>query len=229
MIAGIDEVLKANLVLVGVRLIGTEDQKANFDKRINVDTIESSPAPGAILNIQSESGPIDLVPKTLTLGRDRIKLDLMPDRTAISIEYPDGDDDLNKLASIARTAIEVSDVGNQVLRAFGFNLEVVYKLTDGEQAGEFIARSMFAPGLFESAGFQIVAGSPKLVLHKNGQLWNIGIEPRFGKADSNKIFATINLHYEYTKGGNGVGLGHSAIHNSLMNVWEEAHAIVEGL
>ena len=228
MIAGVDEVLKANLVLLGLRLVHTASQKSAFDSKVNVDTIESSPIPLPIPipNIQTGVGQIDLAPKKLTLGRDRIALDLMPDRTTVSIDYPTDANDLEKLAKVARTAIEVSDVGNQQLRAFGFNVEVVYKLTDGEQASEFISRNIYAPGLFQDAGFSIIGGSSQLVLVKDGQLWNVTVEPRFGKPDSNKIFTAINLHYDYEKGGTPPSL--AVMTESLVAVWKQAHSLEKG-
>ena len=227
MIDSVDEVLKANLVLVGLRLIRTDDQKAAFDAKIKVDTLVSSPAPGASFNVQSPSGPLDLIPKTLTLGRDRIAIDLMPDRTTISVEYPTGEHDLNRLAEIARIAIDTSDVGNQQLRAFGFNIESVYKLTDGELAGDFISNHIFAPGILHNSGFQTIGGSSKLMLLRDDQLWNIGIEPRFGDFESNKVFMTLNLHYVCTSGGPRPS--RSTIVKSLKTVWDQAEAIVEGI
>lgn len=222
----IEDVLKINFVLVGIQLLNTEEQRAGFASKVGTEVSEV-PSAGIRINftppgipqtsLQPESG------QTLMLNRDRIVLDLTPGRSIITREYPNKVE-LARLCQVAGIAMALSDLNGQELRAYGFNIEVIYELTSGEDASQFMANCIFAPSLFHEAGFQVVGGSPRLNLLREGQIWNVNIEPRFGDPSANKVFASLNLHKD-----DGSMPDDSIVAASLDELWNQAHSIMESL
>ena len=95
MAANVQDVVRANLVLVGCRLLG---QPTDFEKfRQSVGTDVQTVQAELIANI--ESG-ITEPAQTLALKRDRITIELSPSRSTISREYPSRED-LPRLAEVA--------------------------------------------------------------------------------------------------------------------------------
>ena len=221
MSARIEDVLKINLVLVGIRLLSQPGERAAFDKSVGTEVTEV-PGLGVMINIPTGTPKVESSP-ALTLNRDRITLELIPDRSTITREYP-SEDSLNRLVEVASHAIEQSNLGAQHLRAFGFNIEAVYQLTSGETASQFIVNRVFVANLLHAAGYQLIGGSPRLYLRRDGQIWNVNVEPRFGDPNSNRVFASLNLHRDENRIPS-----RSVINDSLKKVWAEAHSIMKSL
>ena len=79
----IQDVVKANLVLVGLRLLNSPEQIERFGKAIRSD-VQIAGA-GLVANIASGLTEPGL---TLGLNRDRITLDLSQSRSTVNREYP---------------------------------------------------------------------------------------------------------------------------------------------
>lgn len=222
------EVLKANVVLVGVRLLGTPEQTTEFRMALDTECKESNPIPGLALSISTPGLPsnLDLVPKTLTIGRDRITLQLIPDRTIVEMEYPRCDT-LERLNYVTSLAYAHSAVSIQNLRAVGFNLEAVYQLSNGETAGEFMSNRIFSQGLVGESGFKLRGGSTKLHLVRGRKQWVINIEPRLGDNLGSKIFVNMNLHFSNEAGP--VMPSQEFIGESLSELWNQAQTMMDDL
>ena len=220
------DVLKVNMVLVGVRLLGTQEERTAFERVVGAE-VSSPPVIGIGIEINAPAGvnaPINIPPpepaSILTLNRERITLESVLDRSTINREYPSRND-LDRLSEVAKLAIDRSNILNQQLRAFGFNIEVVYELPPGETASQFISSNIFTRDLFREAGFQLIGGAAKLQLIQNDNLWNIGVEPRLGDAAANRIFVSFNLHKDDNKIPSL-----SNIRGSLEEMWNQAHSIM---
>ena len=66
------------------------------------------------------------------------------------------------MAYVARKAIDVSDMGNQRLRAFGFNVDTVYDLEEGITAKDYMQNHIYAAALIRDPSFDLVSGSANL-------------------------------------------------------------------
>ena len=219
----IEEILKLNLVLVGVQLLSSSEEVTAFNALVGSEVLETV-AQGIEVNFGpsglSASVPQSPAPRTLSLERDRIVLDLNPGRSTITRNYPD-EESIRRLSEIADFATAQFNSQVQELHAFGFNIEAVYGLTSGENAIQFLASRIFVPCLFQRSGFQLKGGSPRLSLERDGRLWNFTIEPRFGDPDGSKIFISVNLHVE-----ENTMPSESHVKDFLQEVWDQAHAIV---
>ena len=217
----LEDVLQVNLVLAGVRLLNTPNERAAFNRIVGTEVSEA-PGVGELTFNAPEGTPIDLAPKTLTLNRDRISLSLLPDRSTISRDYP-SEEDLERLGDVVKFAIDRSNLEGQQLRASGFNLDAVYELSTEETAIQFIGTRMFAPNLFHEAGYGFAGGQCRLHLTRNDELWNITVEPRRGDLTTNKVFVGLNLHRPESKIPSRY-----EIRKSLQEVWAQAHSLMEG-
>ncbi len=220
MIVRVQDVLQANLALVGVELLSSDEERDRFvqgtgmDVSVGIAGIGLPPIPGfTARNLDLELG------QRLRLDRDRIELGIVDDRTVIGIEYP-SKDKLARLAEIATLAIKSSDISDHDLKGVGFNLEAVYELTSGLTAYEFLAGQVFAPNLFQTAGYRLRGGSAKLRFTRGEEIWNIALEPRFNNPEETRLFASFNLHQDTNQIPNT-----DAIKPTLESVWDQAHLI----
>ena len=216
----VQDVLKANLTLVGVGLLGSDEERERFGRGVGTDVSGAiagfalPPIPG----LTARSQDLELGQR-LRLDRDRIELEIVGDRTIIGIEYP-SKDRLARLAQIATLAIKSSDISDHDLRGVGFNLEAVYELTSGSTAYEFLAGRVFAPNLFQAAGYQIRGGAAKLLLTRGDEVWNVTLEPRFNNPEESRLFASFNLHQNTNRMPKT-----DSIKPTLESVWDQAHLI----
>ena len=218
----LEDVSQVSLVMVGIRLLNTSDERDEFNRVVQTEVSEA-PGVGELMFNAPEGTTIDLAPKTLVLNRDRISLTLIPDRSTISREYP-AERDLERLGDVAASAIESSNLKAQQLRAFGFNINLVFEIRSGETAIQFIGSRMFTPDPFGHVGFRFLGGQCKLHLRRDGLNWNITVEPRRGDLNTNRVFVSLNLHKDESKIPS-----RTLIAESLKEVWTQAHSIVSSL
>ena len=216
----VQDVLKANLALVGVGLLSSDEERERFGKGVGTDVagaiagIGLPPIPGLTTRGQDlELG------QRLRLDRDRIELEIVGDRTIIGIEYP-SKDTLDRLAQVAILAIRSSNISDHDLKGVGFNLEAVYELTSGLSAYEFLAERVFAPNLFQAAGYSLRGGSARLHFTRGEEIWNITLEPRFNSPEETRLFASFNLHQNTNRLPKP-----DSIKPTLESVWDQAHLI----
>ena len=220
--------LKANIVLLGLRLIQDTSQRKVLESDLGTEIVDVQLGNQASLNFQSGGEQISLIPRKLVLGKERITIDLFPDKSMVTLDYPASVEDLDGLAEITRKAIDLSVVSNQSLTAFGFNVDVTFEPTEGLNSGDFIANRVFRPGMLSEKGYQIVGGTPKLnLLGPGDKKWSVSIEPRFGVMDSPKVYMTLNLHYNYP--GDDIAPTFRVLRDSLRSAWDNSKTILEGL
>ena len=132
------EVIRADVVLVGYRLLSTDASKEAFAARVFSEVVEASPAPNLTVQLQPSASQeaLALFPRRLRIEKDRITIEIAPDRTTVSMDYPPYMS-LDRLCDVVGHAILASDVGDQSLRAFGFNMHLVFNLPEGLTAGQF--------------------------------------------------------------------------------------------
>jgi hypothetical protein len=133
--------------------------------------------------------------RRLAINRDRISLELFGNRTTIKQEYPKLD--FASLSKIAGLAIGKSVVDGGSIRAYGYNVEIVYDTPSQELASKYIADRVFSD-FTRNSGWNTIGGSAGIRLHdQEGIIWNIVIEPRFRDVDkTDKVFFSLNCHQE---------------------------------
>lgn len=212
------EVLKANVVMAGVALLGEEDQRAQFISLVETEAVSEvligGPIPGGAVVVSpptlSETGLV------ITLPRDRIKLMSVQSRTAIERDYP-STDDLERLAEVTWHAIESMGSSGTQPTAFGFNIELIYHPEEIKTSAKYVAELLFSNKSFNIEGWNLVGGGGKLTFEGNGALWNFTLEPRANDQSGRRVFLSLNLHRNEQRFPN-----REEIVRSLNEIWEHS-------
>lgn len=187
MSARIRDVLTANLVLVGIDLLTTTEAIHAF--RASVD---SEVALGLAL-VPNVPTPDSSQERTLTLSKDRISLTFSSARSVIQREYPTREG-LTRLAEVAGLAIANTQLQDTHVRAFGYNVELIYDQDSGRPATEYLAHRLFPDDYPQNPGWDLTGGSAKLTFRSDGISWIVTIEPRFNDINTKNVFLGLNLH-----------------------------------
>ena len=212
------EVIKANLVLVGLRLLGAPEQIESFKRAIGTDVQSSGVGMG--VNMQTGVAEPGLA---LTLSRDRITLDLSASRSMIYRDYPSRED-LPRLAEVVGHAIRSTLIVEQQLRAFGFNIELIFDQQSSDTAFEYLAKRLFDVGALGNEGWQFSGGAGRLVFSDGARRWTISLEPRFNDETESRVFLSVNLHR-----AEQVLPSEDETRDSLEATWDEVHKFVHRL
>ena len=202
------------MVLAGISLFNTPNELAAFRESVGTE----------ITSVEAGVGT-EVFNRTITLNRDRIKVTGTPDRSAIAREYP-AEGDLERLAQVAGMAIDNTDLKGQKLRAFGYNIELVYESPSGQRAIQYLLNRLFMPDLLRKGGLRLSGGAGRLFFEKDGRNWQALLEPRFNDEKTTRIFVSLNLHRPEA---NPSLLTEAEIGDSLKLLWAEAHNLVTQL
>ena len=217
MAATLQDVVSANLVLVGIGLLNEPDEFEQFRNALDID-------------LRLEHGLVTNVPsgltepsRTITLSRERTELNLSPSRSMITREYPE-ESGLARLAEIAALAIESTDLDDDTPRAFGYNIEMVFNQDAGQSAVQYLGERLFAHGLLGKDGWDLMGGRGQLIFRGPTGQWTVAVEPRFGEESTSRFFLRLNLHKneEYLP-------TEDEITSSLREIWQEALSFVDRL
>ena len=212
------EVIKANLVLVGLRLLSGQEEFEAFRRAVGSDV--QAAGTGLAMNIRTGLTEPMI---GLALNRDRITIELSPDRSTINRDYPLRED-LRRLAEVAGYAIDNTPEEEQQLQAFGFNMDMIFDQDSEELAFEYLSRRLFNAGPLGNEGWQLVGGAGKLIFDDGDRRWTISLEPRFNDATESRVLLTANLHRPEQRLPT-----EDEIRNSLEGLWDETHLFVQRL
>ena len=209
----VEDVLQINLIFVDVSLIATSDAVAAFRADVGTELTSVEAAMGS-----------DVVQRTHTVNRDRISIVALSDRSIIAKEYPT-QQDFERFAQVASMAI--AHTTGQQLRAFGYNIDLIYETNPKQPAIEYLGSRLFTPSLFQERGWQLVGGAARLIFQKNGQLGQVRLEPRLNDDTSTKVYMSLNFHQSRD---DGLPFPTEAdIRTSLDLLWTEAYSLVAQL
>lgn len=219
MVALLQDVVSASLVLVGVGLLNEPDELERFRNAFTSELLVQA-GPGLVTDMASgvtEPG------RELTLGRERIRLTLHSSRSTIAIDYPD-DDGLDRFAGAIASAVAFTDTKGRVPGAFGYNMDLVLDQDSEEPAIRYIGRGLFRSRLPEALGQNFVGGSGRLIATDTVGRWTIDVEPRFNDNSTSRIFLRVNLHKDEQRLPN-----EDEIRKALLQVKDRALAFAGGL
>ena len=181
----IADILSVDVVLVGVSLLRQQEEFETFTSEVGSEDISVEPI-GII--------PPNMAGVSITLNRDRISLSVLPDRTSIVKEYPslsNLDEDLDRLAEVTVCAIRNTDTSAQQLRAYGYNMQLVFDLGVEEPASLYIGKRLFG-NWFNG---ELVGGTGQLIFSDGESRWSFNIQPRPNNdMTTKKLYLALNLH-----------------------------------
>lgn len=216
MTAKVQDVLKTNLVLVGVGLLNNLEELEKFDHAVNSELmIEGG---GMMVNA---TGIVPEPMRAITIPKDRVSLELSPSRSVISRDYPSRND-LSRVAEVAAKAICSTDLKAPSLAGFGFNIDLMYDQDSGDTAFGYLAKRMFSPDLSMNEGWNLVGGAGRLLFNRGGNVWTVNVEPRLGDQNTHRVFMKLNLHINDREIPDG-----ERIRRFLEEIWDQAHIMVD--
>ena len=231
----IEDIRNISLVLPSVQLLNRADTKEEFEKQVGTEvTDEAQEGMGFFVSIgitqqTSEAPPQTPVPPPPTLRRwrierDRILLDLLPDRTTIVKEYPKRED-IDRFAEVLDIAFQLTDFDDQQnpLRRYGLNIDAACRVTTGERASQFLVNRLYKLNVFQEGGYGVEADLLHLRLRRDEILWRIRMRPR-PAGPNDRIDIGLNLQRDADKGGMPA---QADLAFWFTQVWEQMESIVE--
>ena len=185
MAAEIQDIIRANLVLAGLRLLNTPAELEAFKRAVKTDVQEVRHGPIVL----GTTEPV----RVFALHRDRITLELSPSHSAINRDYPLRED-LPRLAEVAWQAINNTSTEGQHLQAAGFNIDLVFEQDSEKTAFEYLSQRLFGVEPSTNEGWRFVGGAGRLIFDAGVRQWTISMEPRFNDANESRVFVNANLH-----------------------------------
>ncbi len=216
--ASVSDVLKANVVLVGLGLLRDLESVSAFSERVGSDVLLDDVG----LTVGVPVGKKEL-PSGSEMQRERISVKMLPDRTVIEREFPSRSD-LRYLGQVLEKASETAGAQQRALRAYGYNIEVVFGQISEAPSLKYLGARLFGKSEFVPANWSVVGAMGQLYFDSPMGRWTIQLEPRFNDPNGDRVFMSLNLHKEeHTLPDAG------SVRQSLESVWDQAHDIVARL
>ena len=209
------DVLKANVVLVGLGLLRDAESVAAFSEAIGSDVLLDDD--GLIVGVPG----VD--PKLLEdseFHRKRISIKLLSDRTVFEGEFPTKSS-MSKLGDVLAKATESSTRHQGSLSSYGYNLELAFDQSSGVSSLRYLSDRLYSKSEFVPEDWSLVGATGRLFFESPQGRWTIQVEPRFNDPNSSRVFMSINLHKEETTLPDPRTVG-----QSLESVWNRSHEIV---
>ena len=190
----VQDMLKSDLVLVGVELLKSPTEANRFRELVKADVRMGT---GLATNEASgETHPM----RSFNLNRDRIILNSLPDRSSLVKEYPSLDTpqgEWDRMAEVATYAIESTGEENRIPRAYGYNCEWVFEIDDQETAAGFLGSCPLNQDTPVKEGWGLIGGGATLMFNDGSRRWTFQAQPRpNGDPESKRIFLGLNLHID---------------------------------
>ena len=215
--AVVQDVLKVNIVFVGLELLNAPEAHEKF-----IDDVGSEVIPDSVL-IASNANAAPVPGRIFRLPKDRVQVDSSPMRSSVAIEYPSFDD-LGRLEQVTQMVLNHTVESDQQPTAFGFNVELVYEQTSYPTAQNYLAQHIFADSIRGIEGWNLVGGSGQLIFEEFGHRWTLTMAPRLNDERTNRVFLTLNYHFQEQRVP-----GDSEITEGFRETWKRAHALVKGI
>lgn len=209
----VQDVLKINIVFVGIGVLNDPEKVAAFSKTVGAEVLRAGEEFGFVGGLSPAASAVG---QRLALQRDRISIGSSPDRTMIEREFP-LETDLQRLAEVADEALQ-SREGEELPRAVGYNLELVYDQDSGYPAFQYIGKRLFREDTFVPEGWALAGGAGRLIFGSAAGRWTVHIEPRLGDASSSRVYLNLNFHIEEQRLPD-----RAEMLRTFQHVWSQSH------
>lgn len=188
MSALVEDIIKANFVLVGFRLLNTQESVENFRNNMGTDVQIANMAIDP--NVEGDRLPPALA---LVLQKDRIALQLSSVSSIVEMDYPTLDT-LPRLSAVIARALEYSQTTEQAPRAFGYNMELVCQQDSGDVASAYISKRVFTEARIHPK-WELIGGHGQMrFADEDGRRWQVALAPRFEDESTTRVYLRLNLH-----------------------------------
>ena len=217
----VDDFVSTNLVIIGIDLLETPEQLMEFREQVGSPlTIEA----GVVTNF-----PVGLTEasRRVQLARDRVILELTGSRSTITKEFPDIEDpsaDFERLAKVTDCAVSVSGVASNAIRAYGYNMELVFGLDPDQSPRDFLGTRLFGQDFRHDEGWDLVGASSQLIFNRGTRQWTFSLRSGGENGPASTVLLGSNVHYEETELPSG-----QAVFDALTEIWYESRNFMNWL
>ena len=197
--SSLEDILRADMVFVGLSLVDSSDAFERFKASLNNVDIQAEI--GRVANVSGPMSDISELPDTaykFTLIRDRITLEILPSvRATIAKEYlsiTEGLNDLERLARVIACAIDSTDLDVGALYTFGYNMRLAFAPDLTQPAAYHLGNNLFGSQPLGREGWSLDGGMGTLIFQDGVRRWTVNIEPRpRDDYSSKKLYVHLNL------------------------------------
>ena len=143
--------------------------------------------------------PAALAPATvssLTLDRERITVEPLPERLQVTKNYPSAPEELRRVGEVTSCALRNAGLAAGAIAFVGYNMRFVYE-TD-EPVVALLKERCLAPTWPKPLDWAFVGSTTCNAIFRDGadRQWTILMEPRNRDVESSKLFCDVNLHFQ---------------------------------
>ena len=184
----VQDVLMVNVILPEFELLRTQEEVVSCSEAIGAEIVheEGLASRGSAL--------VPVARRTMKIPKNRLAFETSPLRTVIEREYPVTIDDVTSISHLASQVLGITNLGDDVPSAFGFNIHLVYDQSSGENAAHYLGRRIFASADDLGGQWNLSGGFGKMIFEEGTRRWVVTLEPRFNANDTTKVFLETNLH-----------------------------------
>ena len=219
----VEDVLRINVVLAGISLLGEQSQRDKFAGLVGVEVgvqelPENLAPPWAIPDAPLGSSMPEI---RLNLPKERITLQAKTSATTIERQYPSVGD-LERLAEVTSIAIDSTGATTSTLLAFGFNIDWICRQDQEQASAKYIAERLFSEKWRTIVGWSLVGERSFLTFADGDTTRTFRVEPRANDLPGRRIYLNLNLHrdrQEIPERGE--------IWQSLQEIWDNAQMLTQ--
>ena len=213
----VEDVLKINMVLLGVELLADDSAQSQFTRAVGTEatlgTIMQGTFPATPLPSDIATG------RSIALERDRITIALTPDRAVIERQYPEYDS-LQRLSEVIDLTLQSTRSTGISPRAFGYNAELVYSQTSEMNAEQYLATRLFPRSQISHPGWELVGAASRLIFQDSVSRWTVNLDKRVNDPTGKNVFLGLNLHKPDSRFPE-----QPEILQALQDLWKQGHEL----
>ena len=143
--------------------------------------------------------PSTLAPSTvvsLTLDRERITVEPLPERLQVTKNYPSAPKELHRVGEVTSCALRHAGLTAGSIVFVGYNMRFVYELD--QPAVALLKDRCLAPTWPNPKNWNFVGSTTCNAIFRDGlgRQWTILMEPRHRDVESSKLFCDVNFHFQ---------------------------------
>ena len=206
------DVLQITVVMLGPGILRDAEERRRFGQRMGTEMIIAEPSVG-----------LEELPIVLTMNRERVRVELAPNRASIAQEYPTWNG-VEAFAVLVHNLVNCTEDWMD-LEAIGYNIQLVHDLGAEALALRHLGSRLFVRDLPTPDDWTLEGGSAIIKFSEaNNHLWTLTLDSRFNKIDTSKVFLDTNFHISAP-----VKPDAESVEALTRRVWQTSAAFVEAL
>ena len=227
----VESVLEMSFILTNQGLLVSPEHKQRFIDNCGQEATLEAPSIAIQLGSSPELAAPPQETQNLVMPRDRVTMELAPNRFAFKRAFPE-EADLQPLSELLSLAFTFSP--HATGRAtFGYNIEVVYFHNSPPPSGQYLADKLLRKNLRPELITNLTSNtdligpqgsSLQFVYASNNRRWTPRFEPRAHNRDphARRVFLSLNCHHE----NQPLQLAAASIHDELVDLWNHARMLI---